>query len=56
MIKITVEELEAADAAHFMGYELMRGRDGYVLVRKYGTQSEVLKAPTLNEITQYLKH
>lgn len=28
MTKISVEELEVADAAHFMGYELMRGREG----------------------------
>ena len=56
MSKIAVEELEIADAAHFMGYELMRGREGYILARKYGADTEVLKAATLQQITEYLKH
>jgi hypothetical protein len=56
MIRITVEEAEVADAAHFMGYELMRGPDGYVLARKYGAHGEIIKAPTLKEITEHLKH
>jgi hypothetical protein len=56
MIRISVEELEVADAAHFMGYELIRGREGYLLTRKYGAESEVIKASTLKEITEFLKH
>jgi hypothetical protein len=56
MIKITIEELEVADAAHFMGYDLMRGRDGYVLARKFGADTEVIKASTLKQISEYLKH
>lgn len=56
MIRITVEEAEIADAAHFMGYQLMRGPDGYVLARKYGVDAEVVKALTLKEITEHLKH
>ena len=56
MTKISVAEMEVADAAHYMGYELMRGRDGYVLARKYGTALEVITAPTLDEITKHLKH
>lgn len=53
---VTPQEMEVACAAHFMGYELMRGPDGYVLRRKYGVQSEIVKAPTLDEITEHLKH
>jgi hypothetical protein len=53
---ITAQEHEVACVAHFMGYELMRGRDGYILIRKYGMQSEVVKAKTLDEITKLLKH
>jgi len=56
MIRITVAEMEVADAAHFMGYELMRGRDGYLLARKFGAHHEVIKAPTLDEITKHLRH
>jgi hypothetical protein len=56
MIKITIEELEVADAAHFMGYDLMRGRDGYLLARKFGADTELIKASTLKQITEYLKH
>jgi hypothetical protein len=52
----TVEELEVADAAHFMGYELARCTGGYVLCRKYGSQYEVIKAPTLKDVTEQLKH
>lgn len=52
----TIEELEIADAAHFMGYELARCTGGYVLCRKYGSQYEVIKAPTLKDVTEHLKH
>ena len=53
---VTEQEHEVAVAAHFMGYDLMRGREGYVLSRKYGAESEVVTAPTLEEITKHLKH
>lgn len=53
---VTVQELEVADAAHFMGYELMRGPQGYMLVKKFGGLAEMLTAPTLEEITKHLKH
>ena len=53
---ITPQEYEVACVAHYMGYHLMRCPDGYVLSRKYGPQSEVLKAPTLEAITEHLKH
>jgi hypothetical protein len=56
MTKITVAEMEVADAAHYMGYVLMRGHDGYVLARKHGADNEVIKAPTLDEITRHLAH
>ena len=53
---MTAQEHEVACVAHFMGYELMRGRHGYVLIRKLGAQREVVKAVTLEEITKLLKH
>ena len=53
---VTTQELEVADAAHFMGYDLMRGPEGYVLVRKFGGLAEMVTAPTLEEITKHLKH
>ena len=53
---VTSEEHDVAVAAYFMGYELMRGPDGYVLLRKYGDASEVVKAPTLEAVTNHLKH
>lgn len=53
---VTDQEQEVACVAHYMGYELMRFADGYVLARKYGAQSEVVIAPTLKEITEHLKH
>jgi hypothetical protein len=56
MCMITAQEYEVACVAHYMGYELMRARDGYVMVRKYGTHSEVVTAKTLDEITSLLKH
>jgi hypothetical protein len=52
----TSQEYEVAVAAHFMGYDLMRGPDGYTLSRRYGAEYEVVKAPTLEEITKHLKH
>ena len=56
MTRATVAEMEVADAAHYMGYVLMRGPGGYVLARKYGAECEVIKAATLDEITKHLKH
>jgi hypothetical protein len=52
---VTSQEYEVACAAHFMGYELTRGQDGYVMTRKFGTQFEVVTAKTLEEITELLK-
>jgi hypothetical protein len=56
MKNVTAKELEVAEAAHFMGYELARGPDGYVLARKYGREFKTIKAPTLGEIAEHLKH
>ena len=53
---VTSQEYEVAVAAHFMGYDLMPGPDGYTLSRRYGADNEVVKAPTLEEITKHLKH
>ena len=53
---VTSEEREVADAAHFMGYDLMRGPEGYVLIRRFGGLADVVAAPTLEEITEHLKH
>lgn len=52
---ISAQEYETACVAHYMGYELIRCADGYVLSRKYGLQTEAVKAPTLEEITEHLK-
>jgi hypothetical protein len=30
--------------------------DGYVLMRSYGNDCEIIRAPTLREITEHLKH
>jgi hypothetical protein len=56
MERMTVQEVEVADAAHFMGYVLMRGLEGYVLARKYGADTEIVKARTLEEIVEHLTH
>ena len=56
MSMITAQEYEVACIAHYMGYELMRCADGYVLARKYGAPSEAVKASTLKEISEHLKH
>ena len=53
---VTAQEHDVACIAHYMGYELMRCADGYVLAQKYGAHSEIVKAPTLKEITEHLKH
>ena len=53
---ITAQEYEVACVAHYMGYQLTRCSDGYLLSRKYGAHSETLKAPTLEEISKHLKH
>lgn len=53
---VTDQEHEVACVAHYMGYELVRYAGGYLLARKYGAQSEVVKAPTLKEIAEHLKH
>ena len=53
---VTPQEREVADAAHFMGYDLMRSPEGYVLVRKFGGLADMVSAPTLEEITKHLKH
>ncbi|MBX9772927.1 MAG: hypothetical protein K2Y71_00835 [Xanthobacteraceae bacterium] len=53
---VSPQEAEVALVAHFMGYALTRGPDGYVLAPRYGSEREVIKAPTLEQITQHLKH
>jgi hypothetical protein len=54
---VTAQEHEVACVAHFMGYELIRCSDGYLLARKYASaDSEVVKAPTLEAIADHLKH
>jgi hypothetical protein len=56
MTRMNNWEMEVADAAHFMGYELLRAQDGYVLARQHGAECKIITAPTLCEITEYLKH
>jgi hypothetical protein len=53
---VTAQEAEVACVAHFMGYELMRGPDGYILSRRYGREREIVIAPALEEIAEHLKH
>lgn len=53
---ITAQEYEVACVAHYMGYQLTRGPEGYVLSRTYGAHNERLTAPTLEEISKHLKH
>jgi hypothetical protein len=52
----TSQEKDVAAAAYFMGYDLMRGPEGYVLVKKFGGLADMVAAPTLEEITNHLKH
>ena len=56
MTRLTVSEMEVADAAHFMGYELLSASDGYVLARRNGTEDEIIKVPTLKAVPEYLTH
>ena len=56
MTRMTVSEMEVADAAHYMGYELLRAADGYVLCRRYGAADEIIKVATLKDVTKYLTH
>ena len=53
---VTIQEAEVACVAHYMGYELIRCPDGYVLARQLGAECKIVTAPTLEEITEHLKH
>ena len=49
-------EYDVAVAAHFMGYDLWRGPEGYVLRRDWHYESEVVEADSLELIADFLKH
>jgi hypothetical protein len=53
---ITITEWEVAYFAHFMGYDLLRSPDGYILKRDYRDETEIIESRTLEEITEHLKH
>jgi hypothetical protein len=50
-------EHEVAVAAAFMGYDLWRVPEGYVLMRERDrNQEEIIAASSLERIADYLKH
>jgi hypothetical protein len=51
-----VNEKEVAYTAHFMGYQLLRGDDGYALLREYRSEQKLIEASSLEAIADFLKH
>jgi hypothetical protein len=51
-----VTEHEVAVAASFMGYDLWRAPQGYLLKRQWHNEEEVVAAPSLELIAEFLKH
>jgi hypothetical protein len=49
-------EHDVAVAAHFMGYDLLRSPDGYVLKRDWHYEAEIIEADSLEMIADFLKH
>ena len=51
-----VTEFEVAEAASFMGYDLLRGPKGYVLKRQWHHEEEIVEASSLGLIAEFLMH
>jgi hypothetical protein len=51
-----ISEYEVAQAASFMGYELWKGPEGYLLRREWHNEEEVVEACSLELIADFLKH
>ena len=51
-----VTEQEVAVAASYMGYDLWRGPDGYVLKREWHSEQEIIEASSLELIAEFLAH
>jgi hypothetical protein len=51
-----VTEIEVAEAARFMGYDLWRGPEGYLLKRQWHHEEEIIEASSLELITEFLMH
>jgi hypothetical protein len=49
-------EQEVAYHAHFMGYHLLKGDEGYALMRHWRDDKEIVSAPSLELIADFLKH
>jgi hypothetical protein len=52
----SVTEHEVAVAASFMGYDLFRGPEGYLLKREWHNEQEVIEADSLELIAHFLAH
>jgi hypothetical protein len=51
-----VTEQEVAVAASFMGYDLWRGPDCYLLKREWHSEQEIIEASSLELIAEFLAH
>jgi hypothetical protein len=51
-----VTEFEVAEAASFMGYDLLRGPQGYVLIRQWRNEEEIVESTSLDQIAEFLMH
>jgi hypothetical protein len=51
-----VTEIDVAQAAYWMGYHLLKGPEGYALLRENSTDKEILEAESLEAIADFLKH
>jgi hypothetical protein len=49
-------EHDVAVAAHFMGYDLLRSPEGYVLKRDWHYEAEIIEADSLEMIADFLKY
>jgi hypothetical protein len=49
-------EHDVAVAAHFMGYDMWRSAEGYVLRRDWHYEAEIIEADSLEMIADFLKH
>jgi hypothetical protein len=52
----TLTEHDVAVAARFMGYDLLRSPEGYVLKRAWHYEAEIIEADSLETIADFLKH
>ena len=54
---ISWNEKEVARAAYYMGYDLIRGPEGYTLRRDIDhVETELIEMPTLTDVQRFIAH